>query len=225
MNRVPNMLKSIRIAVVDDHPILREGVIGVLSHQKDFQIVGEGASAEDAVRIASETHPHLLLLDISMPGGGLEAARRILDTHPGIKTIMLTVSEREEDLNRAMQIGVHGYVLKGITGSDLVATIRAVSRGETYITPQFAARLLSNMRRTGNTAGNTRREQPMLNVREEQILKEVAAGHTNKEIARKLSLSEKTIKHYMTSVLQKLNVRNRVEAVIAMQRNARTTND
>ena len=219
------MLESIRIAVVDDHPILREGVIGVLSHQQDFKIVGEGASADDAVRIASETHPDLLLLDISMPGGGLEAARRILDTHPGIKTIMLTVSEREEDLNRAMQIGVHGYVLKGITGSDLVATIRAVSRGETYITPQFAARLLSNMRRTGHPAGSTRREQPMLNVREEQILKEVAAGHTNKEIARKLSLSEKTIKHYMTSVLQKLNVRNRVEAVIAMQRNARTSND
>lgn len=222
---VQNMLESIRIAVVDDHPILREGVIGVLSHQKDFEIVGEGASAEDALRIASETHPDLLLLDISMPGGGLEAARRILDTHPGIKTIMLTVSEREEDLNRAMQIGVHGYVLKGITGSDLVATIRAVSRGETYITPQFAARLLSNMRRTGHSAGPTRREQPMLNVREEQILKEVAAGQTNKEIARKLSLSEKTIKHYMTSVLQKLNVRNRVEAVIAMQRNARTPLD
>ncbi len=138
---------------------------------------------------------------------------------------MLTVSEREEDLARAMQAGVHGYVLKGITGQDLINTIRTVSRGETYITPQFAARLLSSMNRRTAAEHAHARNDPQLTMREEQILKEVAAGLTNKEIARKLSLSEKTIKHYMTNVLQKLQVRNRVEAVIAMQKNSRSQQD
>ncbi len=216
------MADLIRIAVVDDHPLLRDGVVSTLSREKDFEVIDVGASADDARRIAKEKMPDVILLDISMPGGGIEAANSIIAAHPAIKTVMLTVSEREEDLTRAMQAGVHGYVLKGITGSDLVNTIRTVSRGETYITPQFAARLLSSMNRKPSADHGQARNDPQLTMREEQILREVAAGQTNKEIARKLSLSEKTIKHYMTNVLQKLQVRNRVEAVIAMQKNNRS---
>jgi DNA-binding NarL/FixJ family response regulator len=211
----------IRLAVIDDHPLLRDGVVGTLSRETDIDVVAVGASADDAIRIARDLSPDILLLDISMPGDGIVAARAILATHPGMKAIMLTVSEREEDLNRAMQAGVHGYVLKGINGYDLVNTIRSVARGETYITPQFAARLLSTINR--RPSDNTPPKAPALSLtaREEQILREVAAGLTNKEIARKLSLSEKTIKHYMTNVLQKLQVRNRVEAVIALQKSDR----
>lgn len=208
------MDSRIRVAVVDDHPLLREGVVGTLRGHTGIEVVAVGASGADAVRIASEHGPDVMLLDISMPGGGMEAARLIADRFPAIKTIMLTVSEREEDVTAAMEAGAHGYVLKGVTGSDLAATVRAVNSGETYITPQFAAQLLKKMqRRTAEKP--VQRLEVELTHREEQILNEVSAGLTNKEIARKLTLSEKTVKHYMTSVLQKLQARNRVEAVIA----------
>ncbi len=218
------MTEKIRLAVVDDHPLLRDGVVGTLAREGDIDVIAVGASAEDAKRIARENSPDIMLLDISMPGDGIEAARVILSAFPGMKAIMLTVSEREEDLTRAMQAGVHGYVLKGINGHDLANTIRSVARGETYITPQFAARLLSTINRRGADDGTAKAPAPQLTAREEQILREVAAGLTNKEIARKLDLSEKTIKHYMTNVLQKLQVRNRVEAVIALQKSDRTGN-
>lgn len=213
------MADTIRIAVVDDHPLLRDGVVSTLQLESDIDVVAVGASADDAVRIAERDKPDVMLLDISMPGSGLNAARTITQKHTSVRVIMLTVSEREEDLTTAMEAGAHGYVLKGITGHDLVATIRTVQRGETYITPQFATRLLSTMKRKpANDRNNNQRPAPELTLREEQILKEVSEGLTNKEIARKLSLSEKTVKHYMTNVLQKLHARNRVEAVIAMQK-------
>ncbi len=208
------MSDRVRIAVVDDHPLLREGVAGTLSTHADFEVIATGASGEDAIRIAAEQRPDIMLIDVSMPGGGIEAARKIALVSPGVKTIMLTVSEREEDVMAAMEAGAKGYVLKGITGADLAGTVRVVNKGETYITPQFAARILSRMRTSRAAAHAERRPDIELTIREEQILKAAAAGLTNKEIARKFSLSEKTVKHYMTGVLQKLQVRNRVEAVL-----------
>jgi two-component system, NarL family, nitrate/nitrite response regulator NarL len=213
------MTGHIRIGVVDDHPLLREGVANTLKAAA-MDVVGVGASASDAARLAGEHEPDVMLLDISMPGGGVEAARAIAQSHPKIKTIMLTVSEREDDVIAAMEAGARAYVLKGICGPELLATIRAVSRGETYITPQIAARVLAKMQRRTNTTSPARARgfETELTIREEQIMNEVAQGLTNKEIALKFSLSEKTVKHYMTSVLQKLQVRNRVEAVIAHQK-------
>ncbi len=213
------MTGHIRIGVVDDHPLLREGVANTLKAAA-MDVVGVGASASDAARLAGEHEPDVMLLDISMPGGGVEAARAIARSHPKIKTIMLTVSEREDDVIAAMEAGARAYVLKGICGPELLATIRAVSRGETYITPQIAARVLAKMQRRTNSSSPARARglETELTIREEQIMNQVAQGLTNKEIALKFSLSEKTVKHYMTSVLQKLQVRNRVEAVIAHQK-------
>jgi DNA-binding NarL/FixJ family response regulator len=213
------MTGHIRIGVVDDHPLLREGVANTLKAAA-MDVVGVGASASDAARLAGEHHPDIMLLDISMPGGGVEAARAIAQSHPNIRTIMLTVSEREDDVIAAMEAGARAYVLKGICGPELLATIRAVSRGETYITPQIAARVLAKMQRRTTTGSPARARgfETELTIREEQIMNQVAQGLTNKEIALKFSLSEKTVKHYMTSVLQKLQVRNRVEAVIAHQK-------
>jgi len=213
------MTGHIRIGVVDDHPLLREGVANTLKAAA-MDVVGVGASASDAARLAGEHEPDVMLLDISMPGGGVEAARAIARSHPKIKTIMLTVSEREDDVIAAMEAGARAYVLKGICGPELLATIRAVSRGETYITPQIAARVLAKMQRRTNSTSPARARglETELTIREEQIMNQVAQGLTNKEIALKFSLSEKTVKHYMTSVLQKLQVRNRVEAVIAHQK-------
>lgn len=213
------MTEPIRIGVVDDHPLLRDGVANTL-RAAAMDVVGVGASASDATRLASEHIPDVMLLDISMPGGGVEAARAIAQSHPKIMTIILTVSEREDDVIAAMEAGARGYVLKGVCGPELVATIRAVNQGETYITPQIAARVLAKMQRRTNTRSGTggRNSETELTIREEQIMSQVVQGLTNKEIALKFSLSEKTVKHYMTSVLQKLQVRNRVQAVIAHQK-------
>lgn len=208
------MPEVIRIAIIDDHPLLRDGVAGTLRAVQGMEIVALGSSAADAIRIAGEFHPDIALLDVSMPGGGIEAARSIAASHPDVRMLMLTVSEREEDIIAAMEAGARGYVLKGVTGPDLIDAVRSIARGELYITPQIAARALSRMQRQSPLSGAAR-NQMELTVRETQILAEVAKGLTNKEIARHFELSEKTIKHYMTNILQKLQVRNRVEAVLA----------
>lgn len=210
------MTARLRVAIVDDHPLMREGIEHTLRREPDFDVVATGGCANDAIRIANELSPNLMLLDVNMPGSGLEAARAITASHPEIRTLCLTVSERHEDVTAALEAGVRGYILKGIGGPDLVRTIRSVAAGETYITPEFAARLLATPLRTQKSSTPDPLQQ--LSIREEQILKEVSNGLTNKEIARKLDLSEKTIKHYMSGVLHKLSARNRVEAIVASRR-------
>ena len=198
------MPERIRIGVVDDHPLLRDGVVNTLQ-AAGMDVVGVGASASEAALLADDHAPDVMLLDISMPGGGIEAARAISQSHPKILTIMLTVSEREDDVIAAMEAGARAYALKGIGGPELVATIRSVSRGETYISPQVAARVLARMQRLSSSPSAIREKgsDTELTFREEQIMNQVAQGLTNKEIALKFSLSEKTVNHYMTSVLQR----------------------
>ena len=210
------MTTKLRIAVVDDHPLMRAGVQHTLSLEEDFEVVGLGGSAQEAVEIARSQSPDLMLLDINMPGGGLSAAKDIGAAYPSVRLLFLTVSERMEDVTAALEAGVRGYVLKGIGGPDLIRTIRSVASGETYITPDFAARLLAAP--AARSKDQDRAPLDALTIREEQILREVSLGLTNKEIARKLDLSEKTIKHYMSGVLHKLSARNRVEAIVASRR-------
>ena len=210
------MADRIRIAVIDDHPLFREGAATTLRSDDEFEVVAEGASADDAIRIAQDELPDVILLDVSMPGGGIKAARAIARACPVVKMIMLTVSESEDHVAAALEAGARGYVLKGIRGPELVRTVRAIHEGETYVTPGLAARLLVQLRQAA-PAPAVKSEFSELTPREAQILDLVARGLTNKEIARDLALSEKTVKHYMTNVMQKLQVRNRVEAVMAMR--------
>lgn len=212
------MLKSLRIAVVDDHPLMRAGIEATLKRDADIEIVATGGSAQDAMTIANEFAPDIMLIDVNMPGSGMTAARAISKEHPAIRVLFLTVSERQEDVTNALEAGVRGYILKGISGPDLLRTIHSVALGETYITPEFAARLLASPISRPQASAKPLDPDLHLSVREEQILKEVALGQTNKEIAKKLELSEKTIKHYMSGILQKLSARNRVEAVMASKR-------
>jgi two-component system nitrate/nitrite response regulator NarL len=214
---------EIRIAVIDDHPLFREGVMRSLTEIGGFQVVGEGASAQDAYRIATTMHPDMVLLDISMPGGGLNAIKRILADHSALKIVVLTESESSADVAEALNEGVSGYVLKGIGSNSLAEILRNVAGGENYVSAALSARLLSDLSQLGSKCVA---EDPisLLTIRELQVLRLVAEGLSNKEVAHRLGLEEKNIKHHMTRVLSKLNVRNRTEAALFMRDRANRGN-
>lgn len=209
------MVEPIRIAVVDDHPLFRGGVVATLAWESAFELVAEGMSAAEAVAISARLKPNILLLDISLPGCGLAAARQIASATPAVKVVMLTASESEEHVMAAFEAGARGYILKGIGASDLVRTLKDIVHGETYVTPSLAARLLRHARQP--IAAPQAPGAAQLTAREEQILDQVANGSTNKEIANRLKISEKTVKHYMTNIMEKLQVRNRVEAALKIR--------
>jgi DNA-binding NarL/FixJ family response regulator len=204
---------KVRIALVDDHPLLRDGVAGTLSADPMFEVVGHGESAEDALRLAEELLPDVMLLDVSMAGGGIAAARAIAQSCPVIRLVMLTVSEDEEDVTGALKAGARGYILKGVSGPELIRIIKSIVAGDAYITPALAAALLGELKPAGQQATVAGRIAD-LTIREREILELVAEALSNKEIAARLNLTEKTVKFYMTNILQKLQVRNRVEAAL-----------
>jgi len=203
---------TIRVIVADDHPIFRQGLVRSLSESPDFEVLGDAATAPEAVALAEATGPDVALLDISMPGGGIAAAAAIARSCPRTRIAMLTVSEDEDDVLAAMKAGATGYVLKGVSAGDLLAVLREVAAGNSHVSPALAARVLSAMHRTPKTGARTPLDD--LTRREEDILRRVAQGLSNKEVARDLGLQEKTVKHYMTTILGKLQARNRVEAAL-----------
>lgn len=211
------MSDPVRVVLIDDHPLFREGVAVTLGVDPAWKVVAEGESADDALKLAVAHLPDVLLLDLHIPGGGLNALRAVVAACPVTRVVMLTVSEDEAHVLAALKAGARGYLLKGVSGEELRRVVRAVHAGEAYVTPSLAASMLHELTR------DTRPTSPIddLTPRERQILEGVAAGRSNKEIARDLDLTEKTVKHYMTNVLQKLQVRNRVEAALLAQKAAR----
>src|SRR5215468_1439172 len=210
------MPDDIRISIIDDHPIFREGAVQSLACMDGIEVVGEGATAADALKVAEELRPDVMLLDISLPGGGLEAAANIARVCPDVRVIILTASESEQDVASALQAGARGYILKGSSGAEVVETVRAVFGGESYVAPSLAARLLIQMGK--RTAVATSQPASNLTRRENEILGLVSSGLTNKEIANRLRLTERTVKHHMTCIMRKAKVRNRVEAVLMFRR-------
>ncbi len=207
------MADKIRVVVIDDHPLFRSGVANTLNSNEHLEVIAEGASAADAYRLALEVLPDVMLLDISMPGGGIKAVQTLAAAFPVIKTIMLTVSEGDDDVVNSLQAGAQGYILKGIGGPELIEVVKSISAGDSYVSPGLAARLLARGNRPDSESGS-RNLLADLTHRENQILKLVAKGWSNKEIGLELTITEKTVKHYMTNILQKLQVRNRVEAAL-----------
>ncbi|MFH1795429.1 MAG: response regulator transcription factor [Pseudomonadota bacterium] len=207
------MSERLSVAVVDDHPLFREGVVRSLSETGRFAIVAEGSSRDDAVRIAAETRPDLMLIDLSMPGNGLSAIAPILAAHPATRVVVLTVSETAEDLAAALNGGARGYLLKGVGSRALAEILSAIASGETYVTPSLSARLLSHLSgdRSSPIATDPVRS---LSARESEVLDLVAAGLSNKEIAIRLDLQEKTVKHHVSHILAKLGAGNRTEAAM-----------
>lgn len=201
-----------RVVVADDHPLFREGVARTLAESPQFEVVGTAASGAEAVDKAARLAPDLVLLDLSMPQGGLWALERIARMAPAPVAVMLTVSEDSDAVFAALEGGARGYLLKGIGGTELVGILDRVMAGESHVAPALAARMLTRMQRP--------QPDPLasLTAREEEILRLVAGGLANKEIARRLDLQERTIKHHMTQILQKLHLRNRTEAALLAQK-------
>jgi two-component system nitrate/nitrite response regulator NarL len=205
------MAKSIRIAVIDSHPLYRDGVVQALRQASDIDVVAEGTTADDAVRVGKTHAPDLMLLDVRMNVAGIEAVQALRQDCPSVKLIMLTASEDPDHVAAALRCGASGYVLKGCDGSQLLQIVRTVREGETYITPTLAMQLLAQAKQPPMVL-------PDLSFRENQVLQLLSQGLMNREIAVELRLTEKTVKHYMTCLMQKLQVRNRVEAVLAARR-------
>ncbi len=208
------MSDLIRVLVADDHPIYRDGLARSLADSEGIEVVGQAADGEAAAQAAAELKPDLVLLDISMPkGGGIAALSKIMAQENPPRVAMLTASEADDDLMNAIKIGALGYILKGVGAQELADLVRELHAGRSYVSPGLAGRLLVAMRRREPVA---REPNPMdeLSKREEDILKLVAQGKSNREVGEALDLQEKTVKHYMTSILQKLQVRNRVEAAM-----------
>jgi len=208
------MSEPIRILLADDHPLFREGVAASLA-AADFAVIAQAGSGEAAVELAFDLHPDMVLLDVNMPGmGGIAAAARIAAALPAMRIMMLTVSENSESLLAALKAGAHGYVLKGVSASELRSIVRNVAAGEAYVTPALAAELLTEFSRP-----RTPDSFATLTVRETDVLDLLSQGLTNREIGDRLHLAEKTVKHHMTVILQKLHVRTRTEAaLLAVQR-------
>jgi two-component system nitrate/nitrite response regulator NarL len=211
------MSEPIRVIVADDHPMFRAGVAASLDAADDVELVGQAGDARGALALAREHLPDIALLDVNMPGSGLAAARDITTACPATRVVMLTVSEDEDDLLAAMKAGASGYVLKGAGAGELIDVLRAVNAGEVYVAPALAWQMLREM-------SKPRDSNPLddLTPREREVLELVAQGFTNLEIGERLTLAEKTIKHYMTNILGKLQVRSRVEAALLAYREGLT---
>lgn len=214
------MTARARILIADDHPLYREGVARTLSEDPTLDVVGTARDGEEAVQLASQLAPDLVLMDLSMPGaGGLAALRRLRAEQPALRVAILTASEDDQDVMEALKAGAQGYVLKGIGGGELLAAVKDLARGQTYVSPHLAGRMLELMR--AESEGRAAAPQ-RLTPREEEILGELAEGKSNKEIARSLSIQEKTVKHHVTVILQKLQVRNRTEAALKAKERRRS---
>jgi two-component system nitrate/nitrite response regulator NarL len=200
-------MTSITVGIVDDHPLFREGVTRSLSEIKDFLVVGEGATSDDAAMIAADKHPDVMLVDVSMPGGGLSAIGEILRRSPSTKVLMLTATEEIDTLLAALQRGAMGYVLKGVGSRGLAEAIRTILKGTRYVSPAMSAKVV-------DVSLDKEPSKNSLTPREREVMDLVGEGLSNKHIGLRLDLQEKTVKHHMTQILTKLGVSNRTEAAL-----------
>jgi DNA-binding NarL/FixJ family response regulator len=196
-----------KIVIVDDHVLFREGLAAIIRSESDIEILGQAGSVQEAVATVKALKPDMVLMDFGLPDGtGAEATRAILQEHPGCKVIFLTMSEQEEDLFAAIRSGAKGYLLKNMRPSKLISSLRSVQQGESAISRSMTLRLMEELARTKEAP---RAGDPTLTRRELEVLRELAAGFSNQEIARHLFISENTVKYHVHSILEKLNLSDR----------------
>lgn len=199
----------IRILVVDDHPVVREGLVMMLGTQSDMQVIGEAGDGLTAVERVAALSPDVVLMDLEMPGlDGPAAIRRIHDANPSARVLVLTAYDTDERILQAVQAGARGYLLKGVPRDEIFQAVRVVNSGGSLLQPAVATKLLN---RVGDLLRDDRTET--LTERELQVLELIAKGYRNKEIARDLSITERTVKFHANIIFQKLSVESRTEAV------------
>jgi DNA-binding NarL/FixJ family response regulator len=207
------MEDSVRVLIADDHPLFREGMRGRLDRVADVAVVGEAASGDEAVELAHKLDPHVILMDIKMPGlNGIEATREIQQASPQIGVLVLTMFEDDDSVFAAMRAGAKGYLLKDSGGEGVVHAIRAVASGEAVFGPGVAERIIGFF--SAPRAAAPQRAFPELTEREEEVLSLVAQGKSNQQIARQLFVSLKTVRNHVSNILLKLQVADRAQAVI-----------
>jgi DNA-binding NarL/FixJ family response regulator len=206
------MSKPIRIVVIDSHPIFRQGVIRTVARSDGMALVGEGTTAADARRLACEKKPDVLLLDVAIREG-LEVVAET--TAQGIKCAVLTALDDVLSVSNALAAGANGYILKGVSGLELIGALKAIHAGQPFVTAELAVRLLIGVKSKALVPKRDAKIQAALTYREQQVLEHIVKGFTNQEIAEKLGLTIGTIKYYLSQLFKKLHVRNRVQAVIA----------
>lgn len=209
-------MKTMSVALVDDHPLMLEAVASLLGREGGFDIVATGVNANDVVDICKRNKPQVIVVDLNMAGDVYAAIPAAISASPTTKVIAFTAATGVDPAIRALDSGATGYVLKGSSSRELIDAITSADAGETYITQHFASRVISALRDT--TLRRRAAEAVKLSIREQQIVRLLLHGKTNKEIALTIHISEKTVKHYMTLLMQKLQVRNRLEVVIAAQK-------
>jgi DNA-binding NarL/FixJ family response regulator len=207
------MEDTVRVLIADDHPLFREGMRGRLDRMGDITVVGEAASGDEAVQLARELEPHVILMDIKMPGlNGIEATREIRQASPEVGVLVLTMFEDDDSVFAAMRAGAKGYLLKNSRGEEVVYAIRAVASGEAVFGSGVAERIIGFF--SGPRPATPQRAFPELTEREEEVLTLVARGKSNQEIARQLFVSLKTVRNHVSNILVKLQVADRAQAVI-----------
>ncbi len=209
------------VLVVDDHELFRQGVVATRLPEPDFDVVGEAATAAEALARANRLRPNVILLDVSLPdGSGLVLLPTLIQTLPDTRVVMLTVSEDQETVTDALRCGAAGYLVKGVHAGELLEALRAILRGETYVSPAVAGRILAALNRPLPDAATPVTGIDALTRREREVLDLLARGETNREIADALVLSEKTVKRHVTGILSKLQARNRTEAALRARSHA-----
>jgi two-component system response regulator DevR len=213
----PTEFRQLRLLVVDDHELVRQGLIALLDRREHFQVVAEAGTAAEALEMARKFEPDLVVMDVRLPdGSGIEACREIRQEFPNTRVVILTSYPDEEAVLSAIIAGASGYLLKQIRSRDLVSALESVGRGESLLDPAVTEKVLDRVRRIAT--GTYTDEMAQLTQQEQKILLLVAEGKTNKEIAAEVFLSDKTVKNYVSSILSKLNLERRAQAAAFVAR-------
>jgi DNA-binding NarL/FixJ family response regulator len=210
-------MKRIRVLLADDQSLFRDGLRALLSLQPDFEICGEAAHGADAVRLAQELQPHVVLMDLRMPQlGGVEATRRLRGAQPGCRVIVLTTFDDDDEVFEALRAGAIGYLLKDTPAEKLADAIRAAVRGESFLQPSIAAKVVAEFNRLSHARPATSRPSlaEPLSRRECEVLRQLAEGKSNKEIGAALALAEGTVKNHLSNIFGKLGVLDRTQAAL-----------
>ncbi len=209
----PTAVEPLRVLVADDHPMFRDGLRALLASAPDAELVGEATTGEEAISLAAELQPDVILMDVQMPGmGGIEATRRVVQDSPHISVLVVTMFEDDATVFRAMRAGARGYLLKGANYKEMLRAIAAVGNGEAIFSPTVAVRLMDYF--AGIRPATQPQVFPELSDREHEILDLIAQGHKNPQIAKRLYLSPKTVRNHVSNILSKLQVADRTQAII-----------